>query len=429
MYRFVNFKGFADATLDLRTPVTILIGRNGAGKSNAIEAMDLVAGILRGRQIAEVGLPGDVNAAIPVRGGLAECLRKGATAFAIELKRTGPDLDYHFEVRRTVGAAMRPQLKIFESGNVGSRFHFDTSEGRADPLVTASVQGLPASKPWPHPGSTALVATNNSFPQEYQKEFSGLAAQLRAAFGSVTVVDPVPGRLRMPVPEVAGGHVRDCANVPAALNWLCEGTAAQKEQFARIGGLVSHLLEQTNAELEVMPFQGTGMVSFKMRLAGTDYPAYILSDGTLHAIAVATALEIASPGAVVCIEDIDRGVHPSQMRHVLDFVAGAAQRRQLRVVLTTHSEALLNAVSRSELNGVVLCWWDEASKASKLSHLTDLPDVEPFLSPGHLGIDIALQRLNSRLVPADQFAKARAAGVAKTRADLEALSRKIREAP
>ncbi len=423
MYRFINFKGFADATLELRTPVTILIGRNGAGKSNVIEGMDIAAGILRGRQLAEIGLPGDVNAAVPVRGGHAECIRKGAQSFAIGLHTGAGAVEYTFEVRRTSGKPIRSTLSVFERGHNGTELQFDTSGESGDSVVTATSPTL-GVKSWAHPGNCSILGNGGHVPHLLHDGFALMAERLREGFGTVAVVDPVPARMRMPVREVAGDHVRDCSNVPAALNWLADGTATQKAQFGRIREFVARLLEQSEAKLEVMPFQGTGMVSFKIRLADVDCPATLLSDGTLHAIAVATALEIAPQGAIVCIEDIDRGVHPSQMRHLLDFVAGVAERNKLRVLLTTQNTGLLDAVNDEEMSGVVLCYWDERTKASTLVPLMDLPDAKFFIRSGHLGDAVARELYRSRLDP--DFEAKSLAGALERMAESEAAIREAR---
>lgn len=46
--RLQGFKSFADATLPLG-PLTLLIGANAAGKSNAVEALRLLSAVARGR--------------------------------------------------------------------------------------------------------------------------------------------------------------------------------------------------------------------------------------------------------------------------------------------------------------------------------------------------------------------------------------------
>ncbi|NOQ37177.1 MAG: AAA family ATPase, partial [Methylococcaceae bacterium] len=41
MHTFKNFKNFSDVEIDLSKPMTLLIGRNGSGKSNLIEGVEL----------------------------------------------------------------------------------------------------------------------------------------------------------------------------------------------------------------------------------------------------------------------------------------------------------------------------------------------------------------------------------------------------
>lgn len=43
MHQFLDFKSFEEASLDLSRPFTVLIGKNGSGKSNAIEGIELLA--------------------------------------------------------------------------------------------------------------------------------------------------------------------------------------------------------------------------------------------------------------------------------------------------------------------------------------------------------------------------------------------------
>lgn len=47
MHRLTNFKNFARAEFDLFKPLTILLGRNGSGKTNLIEGIELLAALAR----------------------------------------------------------------------------------------------------------------------------------------------------------------------------------------------------------------------------------------------------------------------------------------------------------------------------------------------------------------------------------------------
>jgi recombinational DNA repair ATPase RecF len=45
VHSFRNFKGFRRAGLNLFQPVTLLVGKNASGKTNAIEVIELLANL------------------------------------------------------------------------------------------------------------------------------------------------------------------------------------------------------------------------------------------------------------------------------------------------------------------------------------------------------------------------------------------------
>src|SRR5215210_5342570 len=65
-----NFKSFERATLPL-APLTLLIGANASGKSNAIEAMQLLAWLVMGRPLKDL-LYAVREEEISLRGGLED---------------------------------------------------------------------------------------------------------------------------------------------------------------------------------------------------------------------------------------------------------------------------------------------------------------------------------------------------------------------
>jgi ABC-type branched-subunit amino acid transport system ATPase component len=47
----------------------------------------------------------------------------------------------------------------------------------------------------------------------------------------------------------------------------------------------------------------------------------------------------ATEGSLVVIEEIDNGVHPNRARHLLSSIREIAEKRKLRVLLSTHNPA------------------------------------------------------------------------------------------
>lgn len=76
MHTLTNVKNFAEARLDLFKPLTILLGRNGSGKTNLIEGIELFSALVGGTPLNEISdVDGGGN--FEIRGGLGGCIRFG----------------------------------------------------------------------------------------------------------------------------------------------------------------------------------------------------------------------------------------------------------------------------------------------------------------------------------------------------------------
>jgi predicted ATPase len=113
--------------------------------------------------------------------------------------------------------------------------------------------------------------------------------------------------------------------------------------------------------------------------------ASLLSDGTLRVLAIAAAMLSAMEGSLVVIEEIDNGVHPSRAHHLLEQIQSIASRRNLRVLLSTHNPAMLDALPDSAVPDVVFCYRDPEDGASRLVRLADVPDYPELIAQGTLG--------------------------------------------
>ncbi|WP_408794386.1 AAA family ATPase [Aeromonas rivipollensis] len=107
--------------------------------------------------------------------------------------------------------------------------------------------------------------------------------------------------------------------------------------------------------------------------------ARLISDGTLRAIAVITALETMKPDSRVVIEEFDNGLHPSRADLLLKSIVDIVNRRRLNVLLTTHNPATLDAIDNSILSDVVVCYWSADEQSAKITKLLDIPNVDTLL--------------------------------------------------
>ncbi len=113
--------------------------------------------------------------------------------------------------------------------------------------------------------------------------------------------------------------------------------------------------------------------------------AALLSDGTLRVLAVAAALLSVPPGSLVVIEEIDNGVHPSRAELLLQNIQRVSRERQLRVLLTTHNPALLDAIPPEAVPDAVACYRDPKEGDSRLIRLEELESYPELVAQGPLG--------------------------------------------
>lgn len=183
----------------------------------------------------------------------------------------------------------------------------------------------------------------------------------------------------------AGGLAADGSNLAAVLF----------ELRARAPGTFSAL----TAELvRIMPeFRSIELaesadhhVALGLRLAEGEWvPAAELSQGTLHLLAVLALAFEPAPPRLLCIEEIDRGIHPRMLREVRDALYRLAYpqayqlaRAPVQIVTTTHSPYFID-LFREHPEEVVIS--HKRGRAAHFQRLSERPDLPELLSEGSLG--------------------------------------------
>jgi predicted ATPase len=176
----------------------------------------------------------------------------------------------------------------------------------------------------------------------------------------------------------------DGSNLSSVLYDLCEKQQRKSEVLA----FVRSLPEQNILDLTFLTGpRGEVMVQLTESFGqnAQTYEAALLSDGTLRVLAVAAALHSVPEGALVVIEEIDNGVHPTRAKLLLDNIQRVARERKLRVLLTTHNPALLDAIPTDAIPDVVACYRDPKEGDSRLMPLRQLQDYPELVAQGPVG--------------------------------------------
>jgi predicted ATPase len=387
-----DFKSYGHDTLLPLAPLTVLIGANASGKSNAIEGIRLLSGLARGQYLTDVvkALQTDES----MRGRLEDLPYEGKSEFGLgcdfsdqepwthyrlnvglvetELVVVGETIGYPdatfplYRVEKLPGARFGHALEIaynnFARGGVKPRITCDNRQALFTQLTT--------------PARFAQSRARDTIPQ--------VAQALRQRLESILFLDPNPRRMRSYSFITDTTLAGDGAHLSSVLHHLVR-EKGQKQQLLEF---IRSLPEQDITDVDFLSTPRNEVMvqlqeTFGVRAKKRD--ATILSDGTLRVLAVAAALLSAPGGSVVVIEEIDNGVHPSRAHSLLENIQGIASERNLRVLLTTHNPALLDALPLTAIPHVVCCYRDPVVGDSRLIPLESVAEYPEIIAQGSIG--------------------------------------------
>ena len=344
--RLRNFRAFENARLEF-SDLTFLVGRNGAGKSSLLDAMDLL----------REAVSDSLENALDRRGGLKKIQRAKASrrrslpmGIAVVLRIVFPGdrrttAVYGFEVRsRSSLAPLQVNERLLSSK--------ETSFEREGQTFTA----MERSDVSPPVGNLVLPLIARS---------DSLWELVLDATRNLRAYELSPAHMAA-VPEIGERSTldRDGANAGDVLKAV-QGTDAHRWIVNRLG-IISHGIISVRADAllgrRVLRFVQTfdeGRVRFD---------ASQVSQGTLRSLGILLALRQSPSPSAVLIDEIENSVHPSALSVLLDAALASADGK--RVVLTSHSPEVLSHPAVTGERVRVVEWQNGASKVFRLSAAT-----------------------------------------------------------
>ncbi|MGK3985497.1 AAA family ATPase [Sorangium sp. So ce136] len=368
---FKSLRGFA---LDLE-PLTAIVGANGAGKSNLLDALHLLSRLAQ-TSVTEA-LKGGRGA---IRDQFSRMRGESAGRISISVEmllgttrargwedQLATRVLHRTEIGRTVLSSGIEDITIDEQRFVIlDGLAADTWIARhpaLEPLARydvpigahrESVFKLEGTRPVTGPDNRAIRW--NHFGVEWDPAFLGdlphrgilagarsgsLLAIVAKELSAIRVIHFEPSKLRLSSDRAAGPALAsDGSNLPTAL------AALAPEARAQIRADLAELIPGFRS-FEVVP------ADEELRLEvdftdGARVPARVLSDGTLRLIALLTLLRGSPPGALVAVEEPENGIYPGRLRALIDKLVDATTPRgdvlPPQVLLTSHSPAILAAL-------------------------------------------------------------------------------------
>ena len=392
-----RFKSYEqEATLHL-APLTVLIGANASGKSNVVEALRLLSWIAHGNKLGAIThtVQGDNQA---IRGAMKDLAFRRKRMFQLSCSTTHPQWN-RYSVR--LACASDDELRIADEWLTGADqttplFQIaEVADGRAkvgDVRVAYNNFARGGRKPHVtcHNQMSMLAqlqspGTFAKHHRESRRTIPAVASQYLSWMSNIVFLDPRPSLMRGYSFKTDGELDSSGANLSGVLYGLCRKGAGRKQ---RILDLVKALPEQDINEIDFIETpRNEAMVTLTETFGGrqTAYDATLLSDGTLRVLAIGAALLTAPKGSLVVIEEIDNGVHPSRAGALIEHILKVAKDRELRVLLSSHNPALLDATPDEAIGDVAFCYRDERTGASRLARLSDLPTYPELVAQAPLG--------------------------------------------
>ena len=408
MHRIMAFKGFKDVSIDLMRPFNLLIGPNGSGKTNVIEAIELLSFVARGHPLYEIADVGRTETGLQIRGGLQACGLMGGGIFflgfraRIRFDGASQPIAYRIFIR----TKPHPQIQQ-EELTVGDRIIYETlpkdpGSASRDLIVKYDNFARGGRKPQTATSSERSVlsqyqeiAQKNLKIKECNRLVQAVMHHLQASF----VFDPNPKLMHGY--ERIGNNVlsKDGANLSAVLHSLSAGNKTQKAALDRLLSQISQLPDEPYEEFSFTTTELGDVIFWLRERTGYTVDARSLSDGTLRTLAILTALETVQEGSHVIVEEFDNGLHPSRVGVLISAIVEAIERRNLRVLVTTHNPATMNNLTPEQMKGVVLCTWSEEKQAADLIALDSLPRSDELLERGQLGDLVSRRVIEQYLAP------------------------------
>lgn len=365
--RIRNFKSIGKCDVSL-SPFTLLVGRNGSGKSNFLDAL---------RFLVEA-LQTSLDHAIKSRGGI-DVVRRRSTGhprnFTVEIEINLPawrSAVYGFEIaaaQRGGFVVKRERLRIrdvrnnvvagyrIEDGGLQEPTGVSMPPVAPDRLYLVNAAGLPEFRPI----YDALLSMGfYNLNPEAMKELQG----------------PDAGELL---------H-RDGSNISSVIARLSADKAPVHERLkSYLATIVPGI-----SEVERVPLGPRETLQFRQHVDGAQHPwkfyAASMSDGTLRALGVLVAVTQlagrAVPVRLVGIEEPETALHPAAAGALIDALREAASHTQ--VLVTSHSPDLLDQVDPGTDGLLVVASQGGDTKIAPIDFASSQAIKKHLYSPGEL---------------------------------------------
>lgn len=386
-----KFKSYQKQELHL-SALTLMIGANASGKSNALEAFRFLCWLAQGQKLSVLKHQVDDSEQI-LRGQIRDLAYLGAESFTLGCKTDDSDWNqFEVEISLRENELHISQESIKSPNENFPLYRIEQPSNGLSTDVRVAYNNFARGGRKPQVSCTDQMAIMcqlvssarfESGHQKSQTDIPTITQKFQSLLENTLFLDPVPSLMRgdsHPDKKLRG----DCANLSGVLYELWQN----EEMRPIIVQFIKSLPEQDVTTIEFFKDRREKVSLELVESFGNvarKWSVELLSDGTLRVLAIVAALLSAPNGSTVVIEEVDNGIHPSRVKQLLTTMREQAEKRGVRLLLSTHNPALMDALPDSALADVVFCYRDSKQGDSRLVRLADLNDYVGLVSQGPLG--------------------------------------------
>lgn len=320
--------------------LNLLIGPNASGKSNFIEAV----GLLR-------ATPQNLGVALSEGGGMLDWLWKGEAGVQGELDAFLTYDKFRSLHHRLVLAQAGQKLELVDERIEGTEIkagkskpylYFGYENGR--PMLNVKTRARRLQREDLDPQQSVLSQRKD--PDQFPElSFLGDMYQRVRLYRDWRMGRDAPPRRPQQASLPNDYLSEDASNLGMVLSSLRLNVPVKKELIEALrqvfDGITDFSVKIEGGTVQVFLEEDRWLI-----------PATRLSDGTVRWLALLSVLLHPKPPPLVCIEEPEIGLHPDLMPTLARLLKQASARMQL--IVTTHSEALINAFTDAPDN-VLVC--------------------------------------------------------------------------
>lgn len=338
--RLRNWKSFSDATLFI-DPITVIIGTNASGKSNIFDALKLLSALASPVDIMDI--------AKNVRGGAEGIIRRGEQLCNLTITMEGDkskeqlifDVALALDEQRNVYIkdeslilnTTKKNLVLFERKELDEM-------NKSLVSVALYTEGKPRYQNFSAKTSVLSQIEYVNCVRRIKDSVLAVVDNLK----KIRMSNPIPERMRdfAPLSKTIAEDASDLAGYLANLD--------EKSQASTYEAILKYLKPLPDRDIKSIRADKIPMTDKAMLFCTEEWTANHtqeqsalgMSDGTLRFAGIIAMLITAEDKALILLEELDKGVHPSRAKDLVKMLKEIGKQKQLDIICTTHNATFVD---------------------------------------------------------------------------------------